>query len=96
MLLSYELAFDTNFQFVKGGKLPGVRGGPSTTGCDGGKEPNGTDCFSARLMWRKDAAGEGGVPFSRVLPLHLTASFSICLHPYRERHLRRQGYFVQR
>lgn len=64
MLLSYELAFDTNFQWVKGGKLPGLRGGPSVNGCDGGKEPNGTDCFSARLMWRKDAAGEGGVPFA--------------------------------
>ena len=61
MLVSYELAFDTNFQFVKGGKLPGLRGGPSVNGCDGGKEHNGTDCFSTRLMWRKDAAGEGNV-----------------------------------
>lgn len=30
MLLSYELAFDENFNFVKGGKLPGVRGGTYT------------------------------------------------------------------
>ncbi|KAI5123923.1 hypothetical protein M0805_006341 [Coniferiporia weirii] len=58
MLLSYELAFDQNFDWVKGGKLPGIRGGPSTTGCSGGKEPDGTDCFSTRLMWRTNGAGE--------------------------------------
>lgn len=59
MLLSYELAFDSGFDWVKGGKLPGIRGGPSTTGCSGGKEPTGKDCFSTRLMWRTDGAGEG-------------------------------------
>lgn len=59
MLVSYELAFDSDFDWVKGGKLPGIRGGPSTSGCSDGKEPDGTDCFSARLMWRKDGEGEG-------------------------------------
>lgn len=59
VLLSYEIAFDTNFQWVKGGKLPGLRGGPLVNGCDGGAEPNGTDCFSARVMWRTNAQGEG-------------------------------------
>lgn len=58
MLVSYELAFDADFDWVKGGKLPGIRGGPSLEGCSGGKEPTGTDCFSTRLMWRRDAAGE--------------------------------------
>ncbi|KAH8119420.1 hypothetical protein DFH11DRAFT_1849118 [Phellopilus nigrolimitatus] len=58
MLLSYELAFDAGFNWVKGGKLPGIRGGPSVTGCSGGKEHTGLDCFSTRLMWRKDGAGE--------------------------------------
>ncbi|OCB90674.1 hypothetical protein A7U60_g2109 [Sanghuangporus baumii] len=58
MLVSYELAFDSDFDWVKGGKLPGIRGGPSIEGCSGGKEPTGTDCFSTRLMWRTDAAGE--------------------------------------
>jgi len=57
MMVSYEVAFDQNFDWVKGGKLPGLRGG-SVTGCSGGSEPNGTDCFSARLMWRPDGAGE--------------------------------------
>ena len=61
MLVSYELAFDQNFDWVKGGKLPGIKGGPDVTGCSGGKEPNGTDCFSARLMWRKNGEGEGSL-----------------------------------
>jgi hypothetical protein len=58
MMLSYELAFDEDFPWVKGGKLPGLRGGPDFVGCSGGNEPNGTDCFSTRLMWRTDGAGE--------------------------------------
>ncbi|KAF7967437.1 hypothetical protein HWV62_34341 [Athelia sp. TMB] len=58
MLLSYEVAFDSDFDWVKGGKLPGLRGGPEIDGCAGGVEPNGTDCFSSRLMWRTNAAGE--------------------------------------
>jgi hypothetical protein len=66
MLLSYELAFDQGFDWVKGGKLPGLRGGPNPDGCSGGNEPNGTDCFSTRLMWRKNGAGEGvqGIQFA--------------------------------
>ncbi|TDL26253.1 hypothetical protein BD410DRAFT_716570 [Rickenella mellea] len=58
MMLTYEVAFDAGFDWVKGGKLPGLRGGPSTTGCSGGNESNGTDCFSTRLMWRTDGQGE--------------------------------------
>lgn len=58
MLLSYEVAFDADFNFVKGGKLPGLRGGPQPTGCDGGQAANGTNCFSSRLMWRTSGQGE--------------------------------------
>ncbi|KAG2132024.1 polysaccharide lyase family 14 protein [Suillus bovinus] len=58
MLLSYELAFDSNFNWVQGGKLPGLRGGPDVNDCSGGVQPNGTNCFSTRLMWRKNAQGE--------------------------------------
>ncbi|KAF9071764.1 hypothetical protein BDP27DRAFT_1291300 [Rhodocollybia butyracea] len=58
MLLSYEVSFDEGFDWVLGGKLPGLRGGPDSTGCSGGKEPTGLDCFSARLMWRPGGAGE--------------------------------------
>ncbi|KIK98268.1 polysaccharide lyase family 14 protein [Paxillus rubicundulus Ve08.2h10] len=58
MVLSYEIAFDSSFQWVQGGKLPGLRGGSDVYGCSGGVEPNGSDCFSTRLMWRKNGAGE--------------------------------------
>ncbi|KAI5122233.1 hypothetical protein M0805_007100 [Coniferiporia weirii] len=58
MLLSYDIAFDSDFDWVKGGKLPGLRGGPKLDSCSGGREPTGSDCFSSRLMWRKDGAGE--------------------------------------
>ena len=59
MMVSYEVAFDSGFDWVKGGKLPGLRGGPNATGCSGGNEATGKDCFSTRLMWRDDGAGEG-------------------------------------
>ena len=58
ILLSYEIAFDQGFDWVKGGKLPGIRGGPDPDGCSGGVKPNGTNCFSMRLMWRPEGAGE--------------------------------------
>jgi hypothetical protein len=56
VLLSYEVAFDNNFNWVKGGKLPGLRGG-SLSGCSGGVDSS--SCFSTRLMWRSAGAGEG-------------------------------------
>ena len=60
MLLSYEVAFDQDFNWVKGGKLPGLRGGLNSSGCSGGDSlPDGIDCFSSRIMWRKFAEGEG-------------------------------------
>lgn len=59
MLLSYEVAFDFGFDWVKGGKLPGIRGGPDPTTCSGGNQATGTNCFSSRVMWRTNGAGEG-------------------------------------
>lgn len=53
--LSYYLRFSENFDFVKGGKLPGLFGG---AGNSGGDIPNGSDGFSTRFMWRKNGAGE--------------------------------------
>lgn len=61
MLLSYEVAFDSNFDWVKGGKLPGLRGGLTSTGCSGGNAADGIDCFSSRIMWRRSASGEGNL-----------------------------------
>ena len=59
MMISYEVAFDSGFDWVKGGKLPGLRGGPDPDHCSGGHQANGTNCFSTRLMWRGEGAGEG-------------------------------------
>src|SRR5690606_35165672 len=46
---AYSLCFSPGFDFVKGGKLPGLVGGNANTG---GQRPNGRDGFSARMMWR--------------------------------------------
>lgn len=55
MRLSYSLRFSDGFDFVKGGKLPGLFGGNAPSG---GEKPNGTDGFSARFMWRSGGDGE--------------------------------------
>ncbi|NER82123.1 MAG: hypothetical protein F6K42_21695 [Leptolyngbya sp. SIO1D8] len=53
--LGYSVRFSDNFDFVKGGKLPGLFGGE---GASGGNIPDGTDGFSTRLMWRGEGDGE--------------------------------------
>lgn len=55
LYLQYYLKFSKNFDFVKGGKLPGLYAGTEN---NGGKVPDGTNGFSTRYMWRKDGAGE--------------------------------------
>ncbi len=47
--ISYSIMFQENFEFVRGGKLPGLGGGSTPTG---GQATDGTDGFSARIMWR--------------------------------------------
>jgi hypothetical protein len=51
--LSYRLQFVDSFDFVRGGKLPGLIGGEGNTG---GGIPDGTDGWSARMMWRSEGA----------------------------------------
>jgi len=61
VLFSYSIYFQSGFQFVKGGKLPGLYGGTSldnAKSCSGGRQDGRDECFSARLMWRRDGAGE--------------------------------------
>lgn len=53
--LRYRLRFEDGFDFVRGGKLPGLFGGEAPSG---GKEVDGTKGFSMRLMWRRDGEGE--------------------------------------
>ncbi|GAA5966249.1 hypothetical protein JCM8115_006425 [Rhodotorula mucilaginosa] len=55
-ILSYEVGFNKGFDFVKGGKLPGLYGGDTNAHCTGGQ--NSETCFSLRLMWRQDGQGE--------------------------------------
>ncbi|KAK9702021.1 hypothetical protein K7432_011457 [Basidiobolus ranarum] len=52
--LEYKVYFPKGFDFVKGGKLPGLYGGDST--CPDGK--NSRKCVTTRYMWRTQGAGE--------------------------------------
>lgn len=52
---SYSVFFPNDFDFVKGGKLPGLYGGDQH-GCSGGSSAE--TCFSARLMFRTGGMGE--------------------------------------
>lgn len=54
-LIQYSLRFPDDFDFVKGGKLPGLYGG---IGNSGGNIPNGYDGFSIRLIWQKNGVGK--------------------------------------
>lgn len=53
--LRYYIRFSETFDFVKGGKLPGLSGG---TVHSGGRIPDGTNGFSTRFMWRRNGDGE--------------------------------------
>ena len=57
--LRYTVRFSKDFDWVKGGKLPGLCGGPENV--SGGRPATGANGFSARLMWRKDGRGEAYV-----------------------------------
>ena len=52
--LEYQVLFPTGFNFVMGGKLPGLYGGHKS--CSGGNAA--VDCFSTRLMFRSRGSGE--------------------------------------
>lgn len=56
-LLRYKIKFPEDFDFVKGGKLPGIFGGMQKSRWSSGT-PNGFDGFSIRLMWRENGNGE--------------------------------------
>jgi hypothetical protein len=53
--LRYAVQFPAGFDWVKGGKLPGLFGGQPPSG---GGEVEGDDGFSIRYMWREAGAGE--------------------------------------
>jgi len=53
--LHYRVRFAAGFDFVRGGKLPGLFGG---SGPSGGRIPTADEGFSLRLMWRERGQGE--------------------------------------
>lgn len=57
--LSYTVRFSEGFEWVKGGKLPGLCGGPENV--SGGRRADGTNGFSIQLMWRAEGRGEAYV-----------------------------------
>ncbi len=66
LYVAYDIRFAEGFDFVKGGKLPGLCGSDinqaPNTGCNtGGGYPSGYDGWSARGMWREDGILENYV-----------------------------------
>ncbi|WP_205742703.1 polysaccharide lyase [Onishia niordana] len=53
--LRYRVRFSPGFDFVKGGKLPGLYGGEAPSG---GVQADGENGFTMRFMWRRDGQGE--------------------------------------
>jgi len=64
LYLRYYVKFEPGFDFVLGGKLPGLVGGENTVCCTGGNKPNGTDGWTCRLMWQTN----GGIVVYAYLP----------------------------
>lgn len=54
--IRYRVTPDENFEFMRGGKLPGLYGGAANSG---GRVPNGSDGFSLRFVWQ--AQGQGAL-----------------------------------
>lgn len=54
IFLYYTIQFTENFQFGRGGKLPGLYGGIPISG---GARPDGENGFTVRIKWDKDGYG---------------------------------------
>lgn len=87
LLLAYSVYFPDDFNFVQGGKLPGLYSSvgassgstraidASTDGCEGGSlQGTGTSCWSARVMWREGGQGEVYV----YVPQKLGGGYKLC------------------
>jgi len=57
--LTYVVRFSAEFDWKRGGKLPGLGGGPGKT--TGGRKADGLNGFSVRPMWRADGRLEAYV-----------------------------------
>ena len=69
--IEYTVRFGAGFDWVRGGKLPGICTGECPTGCRG---VSASDGFSMRVMWT-ECASSSPRPFAPslgpALPLHL-------------------------
>ena len=59
LVVSYRVKFRDGFDFVRGGKLPGLAGGSAPTGS---APADGVRGWTGRLMWRTDFTGTSGSP----------------------------------
>ncbi|KIJ43192.1 polysaccharide lyase family 14 protein [Sphaerobolus stellatus SS14] len=60
VLTSYSVYFEEDWEWQKGGKLPGQYGGVGDLAyaCSGGRQTDRAQCFDLRFMWRTDGLGE--------------------------------------
>ncbi|KAJ7069302.1 polysaccharide lyase family 14 protein [Mycena amicta] len=60
VVLSYRMMLQHGWEWVKGGKLPGIFGGEGDLAysCTGGQQDHRCLCFNVRPMWRPQGAGE--------------------------------------
>ncbi|KAJ7213993.1 polysaccharide lyase family 14 protein [Mycena pura] len=60
VVLSYRMMLQEGWEWVKGGKLPGIFGGEGdfSYACTGGRQDNRCRCFNIRPMWRAQGLGE--------------------------------------
>ena len=54
LYLRYYVKFNKDFDFKLGGKLPGLMGGGDSWSRSGGNQPDGSDGWTLRFMWRED------------------------------------------
>jgi len=52
--MRYCVKFEDGFDFKQGGKLPGFMGGGEAWRRSGGNQPNGSNGWTLRFMWRED------------------------------------------
>jgi hypothetical protein len=52
LYLRYYIKFEEGFDFGQGGKLPGLMGGGDSWTRSGGNQPDGTNGWTLRFMWR--------------------------------------------
>ncbi|KAJ7464745.1 polysaccharide lyase family 14 protein [Mycena galericulata] len=60
VVLSYRMMLQSEWEWVKGGKLPGIFGGEGdlSYSCTGGRQDHRCKCFNIRPMWRSKGHGE--------------------------------------